>query len=82
MSNWFDPELIGTLILQWSGRAVAALGIPTTNLLAILGAAGLALKAVHGDLLERIKAALESHGLPIPYPQRALHIVDRTNGGV
>jgi small conductance mechanosensitive channel len=35
---------------------------------------------VRGDLLERIKAALEARGLSIPYPQRDLHIVGQPNG--
>ena len=34
--------------------------------------------AVRGDLLERIKSTLESHGMTIPYPQRDLHLVSQT----
>ena len=35
---------------------------------------------VRSDLLERIKRALETAGLSIPYPQRDLHIVDQAGG--
>ena len=38
--------------------------------------------AVRGDLLERIKQALEGAGLSIPYPQRDLHIVEQVGEGV
>ncbi|MGI9257855.1 MAG: mechanosensitive ion channel family protein [Gammaproteobacteria bacterium] len=37
--------------------------------------------AVRGDLLERIKQALEGAGLSIPYPQRDLHIVEQASEG-
>jgi len=33
--------------------------------------------AVRGDLLERIKKALEDNGLSIPFPQRDVHIVNQ-----
>lgn len=35
--------------------------------------------AVRGDLLERVKQALENNGLSIPYPQRDLHIVSQVS---
>ncbi len=35
---------------------------------------------VRSDLLERIKRALETAGLSIPYPQRDLHIIDQASG--
>jgi small conductance mechanosensitive channel len=34
---------------------------------------------VRGELLERIKKALEDSGLSIPYPQRDLHIVSQAS---
>lgn len=33
--------------------------------------------AVRGDLLERIKKALEDNGMSIPYPQRDLHLINQ-----
>ncbi len=34
---------------------------------------------VRGDLLERIKTALEGSGLSIPYPQRDLHLINQAS---
>ena len=36
--------------------------------------------AVRGDLLERIKRALEDNGMSIPFPQRDVHIVSQAAG--
>jgi small conductance mechanosensitive channel len=112
LRDWFNPELLGTLLLQWSGRflaavvifligrwiaialsgwcarimekarvdptltrflrsliymtmlivviltAVGALGIPTTNFLAILGAAGLAIGLALKDSLANFSSGV------------------------
>ncbi len=34
--------------------------------------------ATRGDLLERIKVALEDNGLSIPYPQHDVHLFNET----
>lgn len=36
--------------------------------------------SVRGDVLEKIKQALEENGLSIPYPQRDLHVVSQAAG--
>ncbi|HEY7672722.1 MAG TPA: mechanosensitive ion channel domain-containing protein [Gammaproteobacteria bacterium] len=112
LGNWFNPELLGNILLQWSGRllaalvvflvgrwialalsgwcgrilekarvdatltrflrsliymtmlvvviltAVGALGVPTTNFLAILGAAGLAIGLALKDSLANFSSGV------------------------
>lgn len=61
--------------------ALDALGVPTTSLLAVLGAAGLAIGLALKDSLSNIASGVMlivlrpfRAGSSIPYPQRSLHV--------
>jgi hypothetical protein len=60
LQKWFDPHVLGELLLRWTGNVAAALAIFVVGRLVASWAS------------RRIRATFGERGLEIPYPRTRL----------